>query len=83
MISLKPYSDQEIEALRVALLAALEKARARGGSVHLFLDDEGFFCSEFIPRVEPGNTWLRVTQNGRIEDGRTRHVLGQVQELER
>lgn len=78
---LKPYTSAEIEELRVALQRAHAKALARGGSVHLFLDSEGFFCSEFVPRVERGESWLRVAQDGRVEDGLTRKVLGNVQEL--
>lgn len=75
-------SLSNIEALRIALVDALERARATGSTMNVTYDPgAGFDVSEYIPAREYRREWLRVGCDGRIENGQTKKIIGTAAEL--
>lgn len=72
------------EELRLAIVDAHQRAKRVGCVVHVTQDELGrYFASEFLPagwRSRAGG-WLRVTGDGRIEQGITGNVLGNAKAL--
>jgi len=72
-------SAVEQEELRLAIVDAHVRAKRLGCTVHVTQDEHGhYFASEFLPprwRSKAGG-WLRITGDGRIEQGITGTILG-------